>query len=1078
LTRRYVSLCALVCSTLSYLLVSLALNGCGGTVNVSSTLAPTVTIAATPQSINAGGSVTLAVTAANATAVGVTGSDGSSYTYTASGGSKSITPSATTTYTATATGAGGKITAVTTVTVTPNPAPTVALSPSASMIVAGASATLTVTFANATLVTITGGTSPINVPTTSSPQTVTVSPATTTLYTATAMGATGTTPATATAQVTVTGPPPPAPTVTIGANPTSIAAGAASSLTVVATYSNSVSVSGSDGSSFLVAASGGTKAVSPSATTTYTATATGSGGTANASAIVTVLPAPTVNITASPNPIPAESSADLNVTASNATQVVVTGSDGSSYTSLSATGGSLNVTPSATTIYTATATGSGGIKSAATTLIVTPTITSFVANPTSVTAGTESSLSFAAVDATQVTIRGSDNTSYPQPGPSGGIQPVYPTSTTTYTLQAVNSGGSASKTVTVTVTAIPTPTVNLTASPATIVAGNPSTLTVTASNATQAKVSGNDGTSHTFTFTDAPSENQTWQVNPSVTTIYTATATGPGGPAQSSTATVTVNPQKGLASIDHVIFLMQENRSFDNYFGMLNPYRQGKTPANSQIWNVGDDGKTYNVDGIDDKLTTIVNQDDEKNSYHLFKFKSTCIDDQSSDWLASFGDVNRWDPSTTRKILMDGFVHDGEGYEKSCANSNSCAGSFAETNGKSTMGYYDQDFLNYYYYMASQFAISDRWFSPMATKSVDNRIATFTGGTTQGLVKDPGGDDHLSNQLNIPTIFQKLDQANPPVSWKIYFTVSESYCLQEDECNGNSNTAYPATYFSNLSYSFKFLQDMPTGGTCPTGLSPSINLGDNGNTFCYDPNHIAHWDSFLTDAKNGQLPSFAFIEAGYGTGGLDEHPGSGNDILAGQAQVAKLVNTFMTSPSWNDSVFFLSYDEAGGPYDHVPPVPGHSNDFTSTTDPTLLSIPDIGPIAVAPDGFPPCPAPGGIATQNCDLTGTEPGMSATDAAYSTNQGFGAQIGFRVPNIVISPFARRHYVSHIPMDHTAIIKFVENRFIGPNANLTARDAAQPDLTDFFDFNGVPWAVPPTPPTPVAPGSSCNAANVGP
>ena len=44
-------------------------------------------------------------------------------------------------------------------------------------------------------------------------------------------------------------------------------------------------------------------------------------------------------------------------------------------------------------------------------------------------------------------------------------------------------------------------------------------------------------------------------------------------------------------------------------------------------------------------------------------------------------------------------------------------------------------------------------------------------------------------------------------------------------------------------------------------------------------------------------------------------------------------------------------------------------------------------------------------------------------------GFAAQIGFRVPNMVISPFTRRHYVSHIPMDHTAIIKFVENRFIG-------------------------------------------------
>jgi hypothetical protein len=52
-----------------------------------------------------------------------------------------------------------------------------------------------------------------------------------------------------------------------------------------------------------------------------------------------------------------------------------------------------------------------------------------------------------------------------------------------------------------------------------------------------------------------------------------------------------------------------------------------------------------------------------------------------------------------------------------------------------------------------------------------------------------------------------------------------------------------------------------------------------------------------------------------------------------------------------------------------------------------------------------------------------------------------------------------------MDHTAVIKFVENRFIGASANLTARDAAQPNLLDFFDFSKVPWATPPTPPAPV-------------
>jgi hypothetical protein len=51
-----------------------------------------------------------------------------------------------------------------------------------------------------------------------------------------------------------------------------------------------------------------------------------------------------------------------------------------------------------------------------------------------------------------------------------------------------------------------------------------------------------------------------------------------------------------------------------------------------------------------------------------------------------------------------------------------------------------------------------------------------------------------------------------------------------------------------------------------------------------------------------------------------------------------------------------------------------------------------------------------------------------------------------------------------MDHTAIIKFVENRFIGNGAHLTNRDAAQPDLLNFFDFDTPQWGIPPIPPTP--------------
>jgi hypothetical protein len=64
-----------------------------------------------------------------------------------------------------------------------------------------------------------------------------------------------------------------------------------------------------------------------------------------------------------------------------------------------------------------------------------------------------------------------------------------------------------------------------------------------------------------------------------------------------------------------------------------------------------------------------------------------------------------------------------------------------------------------------------------------------------------------------------------------------------------------------------------------------------------------------------------------------------------------------------------------------------------------------------------------------------------------------------------------------MDHTAIIRFVEDLFIGNQKYLTLRDAVQPNLLDFFDFNNIPWATPPTPPSPTAAGN-CNPGNFAP
>jgi phospholipase C len=169
------------------------------------------------------------------------------------------------------------------------------------------------------------------------------------------------------------------------------------------------------------------------------------------------------------------------------------------------------------------------------------------------------------------------------------------------------------------------------------------------------------------------------------------------------------------------------------------------------------------------------------------------------------------------------------------------------------------------------------------------------------------------------------------------------------------------------------------------------------------------------------------IEPGY-IDGRDEHPfltanKPGGSAQAGARYVSELINALMQSVSWKDSVFILTWDEEGGFYDDVPPQP-----------------------TVSPDGIPPLDlVPGDVCSQT---TGTGPNC---DFVFT---------GYRLPMILVSPFTKRHYISHTTADSTAILKFIETRFNLPS--LTKRDAAQMDMTEFFDFVNVPWSTPPSPP----------------
>jgi phospholipase C len=174
---------------------------------------------------------------------------------------------------------------------------------------------------------------------------------------------------------------------------------------------------------------------------------------------------------------------------------------------------------------------------------------------------------------------------------------------------------------------------------------------------------------------------------------------------------------------------------------------------------------------------------------------------------------------------------------------------------------------------------------------------------------------------------------------------------------------------------------------------------------------------FYTDAAAGTLPQVAFVDPIFfadETTQNDEHPP--NNVQLGQAFVASIVDAMFTSPLWTDSALFITYDEHGGFYDHVPPPP-----------------------ACVPDAIPPNLQPG-----------DEPG------AFD-------RYGIRVPFVVVSPFARKRYVSHTVTDQTAVLRFIETRFDLPA--LTNRDANADPLLEMFDFDDPPFLTPPTLPDAV-------------
>ncbi len=466
-----------------------------------------------------------------------------------------------------------------------------------------------------------------------------------------------------------------------------------------------------------------------------------------------------------------------------------------------------------------------------------------------------------------------------------------------------------------------------------------------------------------------------------------------------ASVTATFNKTAGLASsINHIIFLAQENRSFDHYFGALRDYWakngypdqsfdglpqfnpvSGTAPLNAPPPTnpVCDPSSPAPSDCVFDANNPVT-------SYHLI---TQCVENPSPSWDENHVDWNFNDQlGLYPPAALNGFVF------TAAHDARTTQPPLTDTAGARAMGYYDGTDLNYYYFMASNFGTSDRWFSSVMSRTPPNREYLIAA-TSQGYVYGHATNAQDTALLTATPIFQELQAAG--ISWKIYVNPQGSPC---------SGPTYDPTCLLGLSYvkDFQWAQNIPTQ---------------------YAQN-IAPISQFFSDLQNGTLPQVAQIEpATYA--GLDEHP-SDTDAAASNSQAganyaASLINALMQSSSWKDSAFILTFDEFGGFYDHVAPQP-----------------------APSPDGIKPVDLfPGDVCTTStgplCDFTYT---------------------GYRVPLLVVSPFAKKNYVSHTVADLTAILKLIETRFNVPT--LTKRDAAQIDMTEFFDFANPPWMTPPTPP----------------
>jgi phospholipase C len=411
-----------------------------------------------------------------------------------------------------------------------------------------------------------------------------------------------------------------------------------------------------------------------------------------------------------------------------------------------------------------------------------------------------------------------------------------------------------------------------------------------------------------------------------------------------------------MSSIKHVVVVIQENHTFDTYFGKYCTAASGSNPT----CNTGPACCEAMPATEPSGASPVVNDDGDNNNL--------------------FNDRNHYHNCEVAEInggAMDHFVM-GAG----TIDGNPCS---SATN----FAYVPQTLAQPYFDYAAGGALADRYFQPYAGQSSANDM--YFARAQFVFVDNTFGPDAIGKncpglggaspvmQFPGPNLGDILQQHG--VGWTWY---SQGYKTMKDT-NPQSPAMCPAPP-----------SDCPAAiPKTPCDYDPSDNPFNYYDSTVDKMGTSRDYDTeFMSDLAGGKLPPVVFVKA---LGYLTEHPALGK-ISDGVAFVKKTIDAVEASPYKSSTLVLFTYDEGGGFYDHVAP----------------------------------------------------PATSSVD-----NQPYGT----RVPFLAVGPFAKTNYVSHVTMEHSSVVKFIEWNWLGgATGQLMGRDATVNNLGDLLDGTKTGTAVP--------------------